>query len=247
MQLKINVSSRKNNLIVLFLLITTLGFGQGFVTEVEEDGLSALFGNPCTVELTTGETITGKLTSGSLINGYLSNFTIKSESGEKSKFSADEVKRLTIKASKLAKLTMVAESTSSIKEMTHTNFEDIINREYIVFETAMRHNKSEKLRLMQLLNPGFDSKIKVFGDPDPNRQTSGIGLGGIKLTGGIDKSYLFVQNDQKAVLVKKGSYNKDFTELYANCLIMLQAFAGEKIKWADLAGHVYAYEQLCTN
>lgn len=247
MQLKTVASYQKNKLVLLLLFITTFSFGQGFVTEIEEDGLSSLFGNPCTVELTNGDKISGKLSSGSMINGYLSNFTIKSESGEKSKFSADEVKRLTIKASKLAKLTMMAESTSSIKEMTHTNFEDIINREYIVFETAMLHTKSEKLRLMQLLNPGFDSKIKVFGDPDPNRQTSGIGLGGIKITGGIDKSYLFVQNDQKAILVKKGSYNKDFNELYANCLIMLQAFAGEKIKWADLAGHVYAYEQLCTN
>ncbi len=237
----------KNSFVLLFVLNASIGLGQGFVTEIEEDGLSSLFGNPCTVALNNGEVITGKLSSGSLVNGYLNNFTLKLESGEKSKLSPENVKRLSIKASKLAKLTMVAESTSSIKEMTQTNFEDIIKRDSIIFETAMRHNKSEKLRLMQLLNPGFDSKIKVFGDPNPNRQTSGIGLAGIKITGGIDKSYLFVQNAQKAVLVKKGSYDKNFDELYANCPIILQAFAGEKIKWADLAGHVFAYEQLCTN
>lgn len=241
------LSDMKNSVVLLFMLVASISFGQGFVTEIEEDGLSSLFGNQCTVELNNGEEITGKLSSGSLVNGYLNNFTLKLENGDKSKFSPADVKRLSIKASKLAKLTMVAESTSSIMEMTKTNFEDIINREYIIFEPAMRHNKSEKLRLMQLLNPGFDSKIKVFGDPNPNRQTSGIGLAGIKITGGIDKSYLFVQNDQKAVLVKKGSYDKNFDELYSNCPVILQAFAGEKIKWADLAGHVYAYEQLCND
>lgn len=237
----------KNSLVLLFMLMASISFGQGFVTEIEEDGLSALFGNQCTVELNNGQERTGKLTSGSLVNGYLNNFTLKLENGEKIKHSPEDVKRLSIKASKLAKLTMIAESTSSIKEMTKTNYEDIINREYIIFEPAIRHNKSEKLRLMQLLNPGFDSKIKVFGDPNPNRQTSGIGVGGIKITGGIDKSYLFVQNEQKAVLVKKGSYDKNFDELYAACPVILQAFAGEKIKWADLAGHVFAYEQLCND
>jgi hypothetical protein len=109
----------------------------------------------------------------------------------------------------------------------------------------MQHTKGDKIRLMQLLNPGFDSKLKVFADPNPNRETSGIGIAGVKLTGGIDKSYLFVQNSQKAILVKKGSYKKNFEELYKNCPAMVAGFTGEKIKWEDVAGHVFAYDQIC--
>jgi hypothetical protein len=234
----------KNLFASLLTLLSTLAIGQGFITEIEQNDLSTLFGNPCVVALATGEQIEGKLSGASIVNGYLNNITVKLENGEKSKFKPEDVARLSVKASKLAKLAMIVESTSSIKELTSTNFDEIVNREYIIFETAMRHNKASKLRLMQLLNPGFDSQIKVFADPNA-KETRGIGVQGIKLTGGVDKSYLFVQNDQKAVLVKKGSYRKNFDELYGNCPKMLQVFAGEKIKWNDVAGHVFAYDQVC--
>ena len=232
-------------LIILFFVVTySVGSGQGFITAVEQDNLGVLFGNQCTVTLASGEELRKKLSGGSIINGYLNSVTIKSEDGEKSKFKPEDVTRLSIKASKLAKLSMAAESTTSIKEMTNTNFDEIINREFIIFETAMRSNKGGKLRLMQLLNPGFDSVIKVFADPNA-KETAGIGIGGVQLTGGADKSYLFVENDEKAVLVKKKSYKKNFDELYSGCSKMVQAFDGEKLKWDDVAGHVFVYDQIC--
>lgn len=238
-------SNMKNYVLILFVLIATIGKGQGFVTEVEDEGLSSLFGNPCTVELNNGEVVTGKLATGSMSNGFITFITVKLENGEKTKFKPEDIKRLSIKASKLAKLTMISESASSIQKMTQTNFDDINNREYIIFESAMAHNKSEKIRLMQLLNPGFDSKIKVFGDPNPNKKTSGLGIGDLQITGGEDKTYFFVQNNAKAVLVKQKNYDKDFAALYNKCPIMLESFTGKDIKWADVAGHVFAYDKLC--
>lgn len=231
-------------ILVLSLFISLSCVSQGFVTEVESDELSVLFGNPCVATLATGEEVTGKLSGGSGVNGYLSTVIIKKDDGTKVKLKPEDISRLSIKASKLAKLAMIAESTSSIKELTNTNFDEIVNREYIIFETAMRSNKAGKLRLMQLLNPGFDSQIKVFADPNA-KETKGIGVGGIKLTGGVDKSYLFVQNDEKAVLVKKGKYKNSFDELYEKCPKMLEVFAGEKVKWNDVAGHVFVYDQVC--
>lgn len=234
----------KKIVFVLLTIVSTSVFGQGFIAEIEQDELSVIFGNPCVVTLVSGEQIEGKLGSGSMINGYLNNFTVKLENGAKAKFKPEEVVRLSVKASKLAKLAMIVESGSSVSEAVTTNFDEIVNRDYIIFETAMRHNKASKHRLMQLLNPGFDSQLKVFADPNA-KETRGIGIQGVKLTGGTDKSYLFVQNDQKAVLVKKGSYKKDFVDLYGNCPKMLQVFAGEKLKWSDVAGHVFAYDQIC--
>ncbi|MBX2970471.1 MAG: hypothetical protein KF803_13965 [Cyclobacteriaceae bacterium] len=230
--------------IVLSIVLPASAFSQGFIAALEADDMFVINGKECVVKLASGEEVTGKFLGGSMINGYLNNFNIRLENGEKAKFKPEDVARLSVKASKLAKLAMMTESASSIKEMTKTNFDEIVNREYIVFETAMRHNKASKLRLMQLLNPGFDSQIKVFADPNA-KETMGVGVGGVKLTGGADKSYLFVQNDEKAVLVKKGSYKKNFDELYGNCPAMLQVFAGEKVKWNDVAGHVFAYDHVC--
>ncbi|MBX2957031.1 MAG: hypothetical protein KF846_12790 [Cyclobacteriaceae bacterium] len=234
----------KNYLLTGMILLSFSAFSQGFIAALDPDDMSFISNKPCIVKLASGEEIHGKFLGGSMINGYLNNFNIKLENGEKAKFKPEDVARLSVETSRLAKLAMMAESTSSIKELTSTNFDEIVNRNHIVFETAMRHNKKEKLRLMQLLNPGFDSHIKVFADPNA-KETTGIGIAGVKLTGGIDKSYLFVQDDQKAVLVKKGNYKKDFSELYAKCPKMLQAFAGEKLKWDDVAGHVFVYAQIC--
>jgi len=234
----------KNYFVTVMIMLSFTAFSQGFITALEPDDISFISNKQCVVKLASGEEITGKFLGGSMINGYLSNFNIRLDNGEKAKFKPEDVARLSVETSKLAKLAMIAESTSSIKEMTSTNFDEIVNRDHIIFETAMRHNKKSKLRLMQLLNPGFDTHIKVFADPNA-KETTGVGIAGVKLTGGIDKSYLFVQDDQKAVLVKKGNYKKDFAELYAKCPKMLQAFAGEKLKWADVAGHVFVFEQIC--
>ncbi|HRJ31638.1 MAG TPA: hypothetical protein PLV21_17055 [Cyclobacteriaceae bacterium] len=235
----------KNLILIMLVSISSTALAQGFITPLEADDMPIFVNNKeCIVKLASGEEVTGKFLGGTMVNGYLSNFNIRLENGEKAKFKPEDVERLSIKASKMAKLAMVAESIGSIKEMTNTNFDEIVNREYLIFETAMRHNKASKLRLMQLLNPGFDSQIKVFADPNA-KETMGVGVGGMKLTGGVDKSYLFVQNNEKAILVKKGSYKKNFEELYAKCPAMLQAFQGEKIKWADVAGHVFAFDQVC--
>jgi hypothetical protein len=222
-------------------------FSQGFIASLDKDDMDlALINKPTIVKLVSGEEITGKFGGATIISGYLDRIIIKKENGEKAKIEPEEIERLSIKASKLAKLSMMAEATASIKTLTNANFEEIVNREYIIFETALRSNKAAKPRLMQLLNPGFDSKIKVFADPNA-RETGGVGIGGVSFGGGVDKSYLFVQNDEKSVLVKKGSYKKNFEELYQNCPKMLESFSGEKIKWDDVAGHVFAFDRICSN
>lgn len=235
---------KKLFLLCFICLISISGHSQGFITALEETDLITLFGKPAIVTMADGTEVTGKFSGGVLNMGYLDRITIKGEDGEKMKLKPEAIFRVLIKASGLAKLSMLASSSSSIKEATKRDFNDIKNRDYIIFETAQRANKSGSLRLMQLLNPGFDSKIKVFANPNAN-QTTGIGVGGIKITGGEDKSYLMVKGDDKAVIVRKGSYKKNFDELFKSCPEMLRTFQGEKIQWDDVAGHVFAYDQMC--
>jgi hypothetical protein len=108
----------------------------------------------------------------------------------------------------------------------------------------MRANKAGKLRLMQLLNPGFDTRVKVFADPNAQK-TGGLAIGGIRVSGGEDRSFLMVKGDQQAVVVKKSSYRRNFEDLYGDCPAMVKTFAGEKIQWDDLAAHVFAYDSAC--
>jgi len=72
-----------------------------------------------------------------------------------------------------------------------------------------------------------------------------LAIGGIQVTGGEDRAYLFVKGGEKAFKVKKGSYRENFQELYSDCPEMLAHFQGDKIRWDDLALHVFVYDQLC--
>ena len=232
--------------IVFFILLAIYGTGnsQGFIAEIEADDMGVILNNPTTVILENGDTLKGELKSASLINGYLKNVTLKLASGDKKKLQADEMLTLKVKASTLAKMAMLNESGSSIFRLIKTNFDDIINREYIIFEQALRATKKDKPAMMQLLNPGFDHAIKVYSDPNAN-ETGGLQVNDISITGGKNKSYLFVKGNSKVVIVKKGSYKRNFDELYGDCQDMVIAFEGDKTKFNDIAGHVFVYDQLC--
>jgi len=229
---------------LVLLLPFHLAMGQSFIASLEESDMAVLFGQPAVAKLADGSEVTGKLTAATMINGYLDKFTLKNEAGEKVRLEPEDVVRLSVKASKLAKVAMGASNASSLKEITNRDFNEISNREYIIFETAMRANKAGKLRLMQLLNPGFDTRVKVFADPNAQK-TGGLAIGGIRMTGGEDRSFLMVKGDKQAVVVRKSSYRRNFEELYGDCPAMVKTFAGEKIQWDDLAGHVFAYDSAC--
>ena len=218
--------------------------GQGFIQPLDADEISLLGNKPCIVTLKSGEEIKGEFKSAVLLSGYLDKISVVTAGGAKAKFQPEDIVSLKVKAGTLAKLSMVTESASSIKELTNANFNEIIEREWIIFETALKAKKKDKARLMQLLNPGFDKKIKVYADPEA-KETRGLALGGVQLTGGEDKSYLLVKDGTKAVKAKKKSYRDNFGELYATCPKMLTVFEGNKIKWADVAGHVFVYNQVC--
>lgn len=228
----------------LSLFVSSSLFSQGFLATLEETDLITLLNKPAIVTMWDGSEITGKFSGGVLKMGYLDKITVKDESGEKLKLKPEEIVRVQIKTSTMARFAMMSSSASSIKEVTKKDFNEIKGREYIIFETAQRANKSGSLRLMQLLNPGFDSKIKVYANPNAT-ETTGIGIGGIKITGGEDKSYLLVKGGDKAVIARKNTYKKNFEELYQGCPEMIRVFQGEKIKWDDIAGHVFAYDQAC--
>ena len=53
----------------------------------------------------------------------------------------------------------------------------------LAYETPRRANTRGTPRLMQLLNPGFDSVLKAYVDPNA-KKTIGLPLGGVRLAGG---------------------------------------------------------------
>lgn len=226
--------------IMLLLLLTAGSAGaQGFITPVEE----VPHANECYIIKTDGSRIEGKVRSYDIGEG-IKAITLTETNGSRLKVPALEIRELGVKSTGLVKLELMAESTETVRKLSKANFEEIANREYIIYQQALMPGKKDKYALLQLLNPGFDSVIKVFQDPWAN-ETKGLTFGATSLTGEEDKSYLFVKNNARAFKVKKGGYKNEFESIFGDCPKMIQIYGGEKLRFKDAAQHVWVYDQAC--
>ncbi len=191
-----------------------------------------------------GDTVRGKMGGYVFMNGQMRSFTIKQEDGTKSKFAPADVIVLAVKPNKFANL-QSAMAVPNISRAGDMDMDEILNREWVFFEQALLPKAKDKYVMMQLLNPGFDSKIKVYLDPNA-KESAGLSVGGIKVAGGEDKSYLVVYDGNKSEVYKKSRYGKEaLTELYKDCDVFAENYAGEKFQWKDFTEHVLVYDQLC--
>lgn len=191
--------------------------------------------------LKDGTEVAGYYQGGRRSKGLFKAITFEdTTTGEKTRYDAEDIASMRLVASGWGKFAATSEGAGSLTRMQNTDF-DALDRDYIYFEQARLPGKKERYVLLQLVNPGFDSKLKIFDDPRA-AQTGGIAMGGVAMTGGNLKSY-YVVRDGEAYLIKKGKYKKEFLNIYGNCAHLKQTF--DKIKWLDFAEHVYAHEQHC--
>lgn len=93
--------------------------------------------------------------------------------------------------------------------------------------------------MMQLLNPDFSKVVKVYHDPFA-KETAFIGVAGVTVAGGNDKSYFVkVSSDPAAYKLTKKDYKKEFTGMWSKCKDMSSKHPD--VKWSDLVQHILDY------
>lgn len=163
----------------------------------------------------------------------------KAKDGKKFKLDAAEIKELAIAPSDFAKMAALDGSTKSVLKASKTKVED--------FDRSLVYFYQEKLEdrkitaLMQRLNPDFDSRIRVYHDPFAS-ETMGLSVGGIQVTGGIDKSY-YLKVDGKTKRFFKKDYDDDFKKLFGSCDALMTKY--KDFAWRDLPNHIYFFDQEC--
>lgn len=231
---------------IITLFVSTICLGQSFVPALSVQGMVSA--KEAYIVTTDGTKIEGKVSSASLVNNILKSVSIKSADGEKHKFKADVIKEFAVKPTDLFKFEQ-SMTAGSIKELAGREFSDVVDQTYVYYEQAILPGKKNKFALMQLLNPGFDHVVKVYKDPNA-KQTGGIGVAGIKVTGGLDKSYLVCDaGSNRAVFMEKKKYKKEAQKVvFTKCPeIFEKYYAGEKFQWKGFAEHIYVYDQLCAD
>ncbi|WP_266367187.1 hypothetical protein [Tellurirhabdus rosea] len=163
----------------------------------------------------------------------------KTTDGKKFKYEADEIAELGLAPSDFSKLNSLAESTRSIDKMQRNKVGESM-RDLVVFYQEQLDDPKRTV-LVQLINPGFDSRIRVYHDPFA-METMGVGVAGIQVTGGHDMSY-YVKADGKVFRLKKKHYDDRFRDLFGSCPALMTKY--KSFVWRDLVDHVYFFDQQC--
>jgi len=198
------------------------------------------------ITLADGKELTGFIDDIDRKKGLIEEITIIDLNKKKIKLKPEEVKHMYIVPSGFDKLSSGMNNMYDAKKWNEDKsaHAEHIKAGYVFFETTEVMVKKKKLTLLlQLLNPGFANKIKVFFDPYAG-ETASFGFGGIKLAGGDAKSYYFKKGDNVAYKMEKKNYDDELENLYGDCPSFKKEFE-KKMGWSIVEKHIFYYSGKC--
>lgn len=175
---------------------------------------------------------------------------IKMESvngGKKVKVDPENISHMYIAPSALGKLSQKMEALSSLSRIQDGELSSkYLDEGYMYMESSEVQIKKKKTQhcMLQLMNPTFSGEIKVYNDPFAGETTS-IGVGGMKLAGGLAKSYYIKKKGEDiAKRMKKKEYKKNMTEIFSECPDVLAKYS-DSAKWNEFENFIFDYSTMC--
>ncbi|MCG8459369.1 MAG: hypothetical protein MI919_24085 [Holophagales bacterium] len=210
----------------------------GFLTPINEpDGFDLL------VVTREGEELRGHIVRSMSRFESITRFTLKLDDGSKRKLKAGDVERVYMPVNEIWRMVMVSEASTTLEKIWKSDFERIFEVDELIFD-AVRHPRSDRMALRQLVNPGFDSRIRVYGLPASKEGIFSSET--IAYFGDMPKAFLVIKDGGEPWRVKQREYRRHvFEELYADCPELLERYQGDMRKFKFFAEHVFLYDQLC--
>lgn len=195
--------------------------------------------------LTDGTKIEGLINSTTQKNGLIQSINL-TPTGETKKviLKADAIASVYIPMSSFSKLDNSINQAFNKHVLNKDVNTDIINDGYLYFEKTklVRKGKVEEL-LLQLLNPSFSEKIKVYHFP-LSVETFSTEVRGVTITHDENKSYFIKVGDATAVKLNKRDYSEAYVALYKDCPTLVQKLKNDH-RWAKFDEHLWAYSTQC--
>jgi hypothetical protein len=187
------------------------------------------------ITLNDGTKVEGDIDDLDRKKGNISEITLK-VNGKKKTFEPEQIKEMYLPATSLDKFSKQLEvATNLSKELDN----DRIAEGYGFFEfTEVIIKGKVKPLLMQLVNVGFHTKVRVYFDPFA-QETMSMGVGPLKV-GGIDKSYFIKVGNKPAYKITKGDYEDQSKELFKDSPETLKALKKES-DWNKFERIIYAH------
>lgn len=195
------------------------------------------------ITLKDGTELTGTIKDIDRKKGLITKIKIVNEEGKKVKLEPTDVAHMYLPQSGLDKFSKVMDTMNDAQKWNNEQMDqDLLNDGYVYFENAEVYYKKKKKKelLMQLLNPTFSKEVKVYHDPMA-KQTMSVGVGSVKVAGGLLKSY-FVQTEEgvPAYKLKKKDYDEEYVVMWEGCESLMSS---EDRKWKDLSKHIVKFSE----
>ncbi|MFS4456088.1 hypothetical protein [Maribacter sp. 2304DJ31-5] len=240
----------KLKLFALFFVTMSMCFAQEDLKEREKqaafDPAYTSFSRkkPAYVTLKDGTKIEADIKGVTYKKGQITGLKLIQE-GKKIEISAADIANLYMAPSGLDKLSKQSNYFSDATKWGKTDASKHLNKGYTMYtnqKVSLKNKKDEAEYLMQVVNPKFSRVIQVFSDPFA-KETSGIGVGSLKLAGGIAKSYYIKKGDEKVLWLSKKDFDDYFASLFMDNNKFKAKYADHKFKWSLLGVYVLDYTE----
>ncbi|WP_339697839.1 hypothetical protein [uncultured Roseivirga sp.] len=223
----------------LFLILgITQGYAQFFVQKLSQSEIYKA--DEAYVVLTSGDTIRGSVGTVTLNDGTLDKINIR-ENDERFAINIEDIVTLAVLPSSSTRFDDMA-LLPIIRNLKNKEFIEVLPEGgWVFFEKIQLPGKQERYQLSQLMNPGFDSKIKVYAHPEAE-STGHTKVSAITLEGLRDNTYFISVNGERVFQISDFQYRKrGFEKLFTNC----PALKDKKLKWKEFPEDVFLHHQKC--
>ncbi len=200
---------------------------------------------PAYVTLKSGEKVEADIKDVDRKKGQINEIKFIKPDGEKLRVKAEEIVDLYMAPSGLEKMSQQSNFMNDATKWGKSDASKYLNKGYTMYTNQMvslKNKKQEAEFLMQVINPKFSQYIEVYSDPFA-KQTSSIGIGGMKLAGGIAKSYYIKKGDQKVLWLTKKDFDEHFESLFMDNDKFKAKYADHKFKWSLLGVYILDYTE----
>lgn len=179
-----------------------------------------------TIVDTAGKTYSGKTSYIKQKKGLPTEIAIK-VNDEKMEFTPEQIRYVYAKATEYSRLSKLGGSIQRMSKQKVGNKKDTL-----VYESLK--NEDGDFVLLQLINPGYDTKIKVYANPAAGKTMSWTGI-----DGGMDRSYYVSKNGEAVRKIVKKDMREEFAKLFGDCAAM----EGKTGNWDDFDKYIETYNE----
>lgn len=179
--------------------------------------------------------------------GLIDDLKVESADGGKVKINPEDIAYMYIPPSNLAKLGQALDAATDLTKIEDNELSsEHLDNGYLYMESCEVELKNGKVQycMLQLMNTSFSQKIKVYNDPFA-KESASIGIGGMTVAGGLDKSYYIKKNgEEMAKYIKKKEYKKGMQELFSECPAVIEKY-GDDPQWSEFEQFIFDYSTMC--